>query len=534
MKRRTLMLSILTVLLVLILSVGVCYAATEIQNGEPFTPRADEVYCIKLNAQTDITFAADSGTVTFYTDESCTNSQGSNQPAFEDKLIKTHTFGAAYTTIGNNYFKFSGELSEATAVWEASDVMNNTLATAETVDIAMGETKNFNLDSQTGYYSLDLKESGKYTFTTSSINYAIWEGAQEASGEELYKCRDLSETYTTILPVGKYTIKAYVPGGGSGKLDIKRENWVGISEITCDSTLTGVYGKTVTYKVKYSPANADSQITIKEAKFGTRKEGMITKVSQADGVATFKIKLSKLYNKDDPVEWRQWAVKTEDSLEKIIEEKAGPKAATIEKKAIGYCYGGTITISNGTANKYAVQLKVNGKWKTIMKNIDGAPGSSWVDITFYDSTGKKLIKPGKQYTARIVSYADSVKGASKQFKFITAYNTKPTKLKATCVSCKFGKGKGNVWNPYKWAYDYSPDKSIATVKFTFKKAKNSQGTLIGDKIVTKSGKKIKYTIDGKIKKATTYTIVVRSVRKKNGMVAYGPTVNLKCKFKKAS
>ena len=105
MKRR-IILTLVIVVLGMLLAAGVCYAATEIQNGEPFTPVANEVYCIKLNAQTDITFAADSGTVTFYTDESCTKSQGSNQPAFEDKLIKTHTFGAAYTTIGYNYFKF--------------------------------------------------------------------------------------------------------------------------------------------------------------------------------------------------------------------------------------------------------------------------------------------------------------------------------------------------------------------------------------------------------------------------------------------
>ena len=539
MKRKLVRVSLMVAVLVvmLLLAAGVCYAATEIQNGEPFTPVANEVYCIKLNAQTDITFTADTGVVTFYTDESCTSSQGSNQPAFEDKLIKTHTFGAAYTTIGYNYFKFSGQLSSTTAIWEASDVMNNTLATAEALDVAKGETKSFSMDTQTCYYTMDLKESGKYTFTTSGINFAMWEGIQETGGDEMYKCSALSETYTTILPVGKYTIKAYVPGStGTGTLNVKRENWTGIASLDVADSYTGVFGKTVTLKVNYSPANADSQISIKEAEAFAMPEGKVKKVSQENGVATFKIEISRAYDKNQDVKYRQYAVVTEDGLRKVIEEKGGPKAATIEKKAVGYVYGGEITISNNFANKFDIQLKSGGKWKTIMKNIKGASGSSWVNIAFYDSTGKKLIKPGKEYTARIVSYSDGIKGAYKEFKFITAYNTKPTKLKATCSSCKFKKGKGSYtkWeNNRGWVNVYDPDKSIATVKVTYTKAKKSQATEV-DGSIRKSGKKYTMTFDGKLKKAKTVKITVRSVRKKNGMVAYGPTVQVKCKIKKAS
>ena len=530
MRRRTLRLSLLTVLLVLIFSASICYADTMITNGEAFYPSETMIYSVTLSEDTKVAFAsdaADAGTVRHYNDPACTDLEGD----YYCEGLATVSCKA-----GDNYFKFKDFGSETVKVyWEDSSAAgdnNSTLETASALEIARGNTFTLNMDSkETHYYTLDLKESGKYTFQTDG-NVSIWEGKTEDYDVLIYK-NDDSKPHTEILPVGIYTVKIYSVTGND-TATIKRENWVGISKITCDPTITGVIGDTVTYKVNYAPANADSQITIGETKLAARKEGMITKVSQENGVATFKIKLSQLYSKDDEPEWRNWAVKTEEGLEEIITEKAGPGAATIEKKAVGYVYGGQITVSNGEANQFAIQLKVNGKWKTIMKNIKGASGSSWVDIAFYDSTGKKLIKPGKQYTARIVSYADGVKGATKQFKFITAYNTKPTKLKATCVSCKFVKGKGNVWNPYKWAYDYSPDKSIATVKFTFKKAKNSQGTMIGDTIVTKSGKKIKYTFDGKIKKAATYKITVRSVRKKNGMVAYGPPVTLKCKIKKAS
>ena len=532
--KRVLLITAVLVLMVL-LTAGICYGETKaIKNGEAFTPVEGTKYTVKVNADTEVKVSTNSGYIRYYgLDSSCSDS---NQEKWygpcEDKIYKYEYFNCK---TGTNYFKFEKareNLSEVTVTWEAVEVTNNTLDTAEALTIKKGKTKTIDLDGRPYYYTMKLSESGKYTFDAkeSSVIY-ILKGKKDKDGENYWKLirssdSDHKQTYT--MKKGTYTVIAYpVPSSGTGTISIKRLDWTGISKITCSATYSGEYGKTITYKVKYTPKDADSVISIK----GTSNHSAgnnIKKVSQKNGVATFKIKISTLYDKNTAKKYRQYKVSTSEGISKLIEEKGGPKAAKI-KSVVGDVKGGSVTVEKGQADKLVVQVKNGSKWKTL-KTVTKVK-SATPTINF------KGLKPGKEYNLRVVSYANGAKGGTKTFKMITAYDTKPTKLKATCIKTEFKKGRGEYteWDETKgdWVTKYESDKSIATVKVTFKKAGKSSSTYVHDAI-RKSGKKFSITFTGKLTKSKTIKIAVRAVRKKGKLIAYGPTVYVKCKIKPAS
>ena len=507
---------------------------TTIQNGVPFTPEEGVTYKIKLNANEDVTFRAESGTVHYYsTDKDC-KQEYSNSGPFEYKAaaLRYHTFQGC--SKGYNYFRFTGNLTQTTAEWEEVEVTNSSLEDAEALSLGKGKTKTVNMDGgeygRGYYYTMNLTVSGKYTFNAkeSSVIY-ILKGIKDKDGENYWKyirSSDANPAQTIVMPKGEYTVIAYpVPSNSTGTITIKRLDWTGISKITCDSTYTGTYGSTITYKVKYEPKDADSVITIKGTSYKTAGSN-ITKVSQKDGVATFKIKISTLYDPDQAKKYRTYKVSTTEGITKSIEEKGGPKAAKI-KTVEGAVTGGSVKVEKGQADKLVIQVKNGTSWKTLKtaKNLKAAtPTISFAGLS-----------AGKTYNLRVVSYTNGVKGGNKTFKMITAYNTKPTNIKATCISTKYKKGKGEylVFEDGKWVTKIESNKSVATIKVTFTKAKNTSYTEVNYYKLA-SGKTFTLLFEGKLTKAKTVTLYVRGVRKKDGLIAYGPIAEVKCTVKKAS
>ncbi len=502
---------------------------TIIQNGVPFTPEEGVIYKLKVNVDTPVTIYADSGYIRYYgTDSSATNQQQWYGPC-EDKIYK---YGEFTCKTGTNYFKFEKskvDLGPTKAEWEEHEVVNNTFETAEALSISKGKTKTIDMEGRPYYYTMNLTASGKYTFTaTDSASIYIIKGLKDWEGNNEWKhvrSSDANPT-TVVMPKGKYTIVAYpVPSISKGQFSIKRLDWTGISSIDCKATYTGAYGSTITYKVNYTPKNADSVISIKGTSYKTAGDN-ITKVSQKDGVATFKIKISTLYDPDQAKKYRTYKVSTTEGITKSIEEKGGPKAAKI-KTVEGAVTGGSVKVEKGQADKLVIQVKNGTSWKTLKtaKNLKAAtPTISFAGLS-----------AGKTYNLRVVSYTNGVKGGNKTFKMITAYNTKPTNIKATCISTKYKKGKGEylVFEDGKWVTKIQSNKSAATIKVTFTKAKNTSYTEVNYYKLA-SGGTFTLLFEGKLTKAKTVTLYVRGVRKKDGLTAYGPIAEVKCTVKKAS
>ena len=511
-------------------------AATQVNNEQTVTLRPGVNYTFTLPLDTETLFTGTPGLKILY---------GMSEGSSDYSLTLDSELGYAEGphTKGTYYFKIMSGDGEVTITWEEG---NKDIGSATEFSLNQGESRKFDQEGPYRYYLLNVTDpSAKYTFKTDNdvVHMDIFEGKRTkyASAEAAYRIEQ-EKSKTLVLKKGYYTI-AGISHSKPVQFTVTRENWVGITKITPSNNgeIVGAYGKKFDYIVNYWPKNANSVIGTKTFEGTAFSNDRIKLKSQKDGVAVFEVdytvdedakKYIGVYSNDATKrQYNSFYFVSEEGVTAKAEKKVAPAAPTLYGKMTGSTKVITIPIESGrsgTGNQFVAYYKNGNKWTncgSTKRNDNG----------IYYLACEKL-KPGKTYTFRVYAYADGIKGDYLQVKGVTAYNIKPTKVKAKAVKAKFQKKKKD----YEWRFNWSrgwykvafTDYTAHTVKVTYKIPKKAKGmyvTVNGKKL--KSGKKLTFTLGGKTKAGTKTTILLQACRKSGNCIAYGPTVKVKCKLK---
>ena len=536
MKKRTISkwvgLLLFVMLAVMVLPKAASAATYKVESEKVYTVEVGDIFELPtFSSKTDVLIQAEGGLEILYGKYSADN-------------ILTLTQGMAIKEFegGSHKFRIKSGKGTLTFTWgESNDVPSR----AKGFTLEAGKSTSFNDEPKYRYYLLEVTDpSAKYTFTADNkgTDIQIQEGKVTTDSWHVddpeFKIPD-GESKTYVLRQGYYTICG-TSFAQNVQLTVKRENWVGITSITPSKkgVITGVIGTKFKYTVNYEPKNANSEIRVESVESASSTRMKL--LSQQNGVATFEVDFpmddeNKQYttpykNDENSRKYNKVRFVSEEGVTAEAEKKPGPEAPTI----YGTLTGSTKAISipvQGRANKYVAYYKKGSKWKKCGETTTNDNGVYYVKCS--------NLKAGSSYTFRVFAYSDGVKGDYVQVKGVTAYNLKPTSVKATCTKTVFHQKQKS----YEWRFDWSrgwykvhfTDYSQSFVKVTYKAPKGAKGTYVtvnGTKL--KSGKTIKIDRAGRTTAGTKTTIILQSVRKSGNCIAYGPSVSIKCTLKAAN
>ena len=511
----------------------------EVQNGKEYTVSSGQRLHIKLSSDVDV-YMIGRLSLRICTNSACDNVY-MNMTLDEGEQIPL--------TAGDWYIKITSGSGPFTVAWE-EHYTNKTLSAADPLRVpAKGSSITVERDYGTYYFTMELTESAKLDFTKTEKDWMyLWVNkgkvAENTDNAELLELPYFKDKASLLLPKGTYTIIISNNGSHSGEngVTITRQNWTGISKLTPDNDgkIIGTVGTKFDYKVYYEPKNADSKISVKSASFGSNTRMKLK--SKSNGVAVFEVdftndEANKQYtlpykNNETTRSYNRVQFTSEEGVTAIAEKMAGPEAPELYGTMTGSTKAVSIPVTaHPNANKFVAYVKTKKKgWVYTGETSTNENGIYYVNC--------KKLNPGKKYTFRVYAYADGVKGGYLEVKGVTAYNLKPTKCKAVAKKAKFVKRKKD----YEWRFNWTrgwykvgfTDYTVHTVKISYKIPKKASGmyvTVNGKKL--KSGKKLTFTLGGKTKAGKKTPIIFQTVRKSGKCIAYGPTVKVKCKLKKA-
>ncbi len=506
-------------------------ATYTVENGKSYTSAANDLFELPTFAsKTEVLIEAGGGQEILY-------------GKYDTQSVLTLDPDARMTVLeldGNSWkFRIKSGSGPISFTWAES---NDSAAKATPFSLKTGETKKINDAPKFRYYLLEVTDpSAKYTFTTENdvTHIEIIHGKTDTyASANVEEKVDQGKSGTFVFKKGFYTICGTAISKNV-QFTVKREDWVGITKITPSNkgVITNVIGNKFKYTVNYEPKNANSEIRVESVQSAASTRMKL--ISQKNGVATFEVDFpfdddnkqwTTPYKKDENSrQYNKVRFVSEEGVTAEAEKKPGPKAPTVYGTLTGSTKAVSIPVQ-GQGNKYVAYYKNGKKWKKCGETTTNDNG-----IYYVKCTG---LKPGKSYTFRVYAYSDGVKGGYLDVKGITAYNLKPTKVKATCTKTVFHQKKKS----YEWRFDwnrgwyktYFTDYSRSTVKVTYKAPKASKDTYVtvnGTKL--KSGKTITVDLAGRTAAGTKTTIIVQSVRKSGNCIAYGPSVTVNCSLKAA-
>ena len=507
-------------------------ATYEVESGKDYNAAAGDSFKFTLSSQTDVAIIGDSALDIWY---------GSSSAA--DSYRLDLSAGAAVETLDGRawYFRVKSGSGTISFTWGEK---NDTPARATEFSLNQGESKSFDEEGRFRYYLLNVTDaSAKYTFKTdnSATSIGIIPGKVTTESWHVDSQGDwyipAGESKTFVLNKGFYTFCGTC-FSQNVQLTVTREKWAGITKLipSNDGKIIGTVGTKFEYVVNYEPKDADSRISVNSL---TTARTRMKLLSQKNGVATFEVDFTndeenKIYtlpfsDKETTREYNKVVFSTEDGITATAEKMAGPEGPTLYGTMTGSTKSISIPVSaHPSANKFVAYYKNGSKWKKCGQTSTNSNGVYYVNCTG--------LKAGKTYTFRVYAYADGVKGGYLQVKGVTAYNIKPTKVKAVNTKATFHKKQKDYEWKFNWTRGwykvYFTDYTAHTIKVTYKLPKKMSGSYVtvnGKEI--KSGKTLSLSYGGKTKAGKKANILFQVVRKSGDCIAYGPSVTVKCRLK---